>query len=160
MYAIGQSQIILRGQNLQRNSGVEGGVVSLRESKLLVEHTYAIGQSSLSHGGFLAAVNSHFHIEKSVISRSTGQNGCVIYSSGVNRNFDQESLIALTNFKENNCTASLFQLVNSNLKIDQTRFVDNNLKNNTGAISAISSYLDLNRLEVYNTDLVPEKKDI
>ena len=72
MYAIGQSQIILRGQNLQRNSGVEGGVVSLRESKLLVEHTYAVGQSSLSHGGFLAAVNSQFHIEKSVISRSTG----------------------------------------------------------------------------------------
>lgn len=108
LYATGGSQIIFRGQNLQRNRGVEGGVVSLRESQLLVEHTVALGQSATSHGGFLAAVNSHFHIEKSVITRSSGANGCVIYSSGTSRGFEHQSLIAFSNFKENNCTASLF----------------------------------------------------
>lgn len=50
--------------------------------------------------------------------------------------------------------------MNSDLKIDRSRFSDNNLENYTGAISAVSSKLDFNRLEVFNSDLVPSKKDI
>ena len=82
VYAINNSNIILKGQNLQFNKGKEGGVVAMKESTLFMEDTVSEGHLSETYGGFLVSIDSYFEIEVSVIGQSLGGESCVLFALG------------------------------------------------------------------------------
>ena len=69
VYAVDNSVIAFKGQNLQFNKGIEGGVILLRDSSFNMEDSVVEGQVAKSYGGFMSAINSRFNIRISIIEQ-------------------------------------------------------------------------------------------
>lgn len=70
-YAIDNSLVAFKGQNLIRNRGIEGGVIALRDSTFNMDNTASEGHGAEKYGGFISAINSVFNIEISVIEEGS-----------------------------------------------------------------------------------------
>ena len=88
IYAIQQSDLLLKGMNLQSNYGIRGGVISIADSKLVMVDSMVKGGNAAELGGFLYSTNSYFDISESFIRYNEAPNGAVIHATGVHTDED------------------------------------------------------------------------
>ena len=126
-----------------------------------MENTVAEGQKSESYGGFMAAIDSTFVIEVSVISQAkAGSKSCAIFALGKPAQSTTMNKLSRVGIDDNNCDQDLLQIVNSELELENVRIRDNVMSSGTNGITAVNSKLILRNLEVLSTKEQIEKSEI
>jgi hypothetical protein len=65
--AVSNSNVVMKGVNVDNNKGVNGGALNIKESQLSITLSMFAYNEGLGSGGFLYAFNSYFNIDDSTV---------------------------------------------------------------------------------------------